>query len=72
MESHTDDTDWADETDFLLLIAYYFFFFTTDSLLLTADLADLNRFIQISSFSDCLMESHTDDTDWADKTDFFY
>ena len=75
MESHADDTDWTDETDFLLLIAYYFFFFTTDSLPLTADLfssfpltadlsltadgfltadsADLNRFIQISSFSDC-------------------
>ena len=74
METHADDTDWADYTDFLLLIAYYFFFFTTDSLpltadssfttdyspnrrlilfFLTADSADLNRFIQISSFSDC-------------------
>ena len=69
METHADDTDWADYTDFLLLIAYYLFFFTTDSFPLTADLfssfpltadgfltadsADLNRFIQISSFSDC-------------------
>ena len=51
MELHADDTDQADETDFLSLLMK----FHTDGtdIFLTADSADLNRFIQISFSSDC-------------------
>ena len=51
MELHADDTDWADETDFLSLLMK----FHTDGadIFLTADLTDWYRFIQISFSSDC-------------------